>query len=506
MAIEQFQTAPWKSTHEAYRKSSLAVAPAPEYASSEVLLSSLLRTIGFELPERSVPQAGREFEKSLSKQRDRKKKPDNATLEADIALTLFHGILETPVRPNQSARRTLQVAPIVPGIATISGAARNSGNSWHAGGIVQRLVWLGSSDDAAALHLWRKLFDALTVSDRDDVFARWLQLEVAAWANDEPKWTFRIPAPDDARILSPADRSSIQYPAKRFVEDLAAIIASKPYLTRRQWISLLESVVRIAAASHVTWLCEVHGRIWGLVSGVLSHAAVPAVAEARAAVFPTRLSYFPYGDRAMSGVDDLISQYLQARIGLNATLWFLEEAGAPFVGDMSSSQGVASLCQHIRDNLSGDQPSQLQSIVGEILEREARTLLCKKGVGANMHEFIQYSLGQRQSALPILRGYDQGYFLRKRGEHSSNPWVVALGPVSILALVHCTLMGAGGPRSIHRLSDHLATYGIAIEPQKIGASDLGQQLRMLGLILDSPDAESGMLLLPPFKMLGTELI
>jgi hypothetical protein len=31
---------------------------------------------------------------------------------------------------------------------------------------------------------------------------------------------------------------------------------------------------------------------------------------------------------------------------------------------------------------------------------------------------------------------------------------------------------------------------------------LGRNLRMLGLILDSPDAESGMLLVPPFDHLG----
>jgi hypothetical protein len=56
----------------------------------------------------------------------------------------------------------------------------------------------------------------------------------------------------------------------------------------------------------------------------------------------------------------------------------------------------------------------------------------------------------------------------------------------------------GGPRSIHTLGQHLAAYGIAVDRQDIARNDLGHQLRMLGLVLDSPDAESGMLLLPPF--------
>jgi hypothetical protein len=37
-----------------------------------------------------------------------------------------------------------------------------------------------------------------------------------------------------------------------------------------------------------------------------------------------------------------------------------------------------------------------------------------------------------------------------------------------------------------------------IDYNDIAKNDLGNQLRLLGLVLDSPDAESGMLLSPPF--------
>ena len=45
----------------------------------------------------------------------------------------------------------------------------------------------------------------------------------------------------------------------------------------------------------------------------------------------------------------------------------------------------------------------------------------------------------------------------------------------------------------------MAAYGISVDHRDIARNDLGQQLRMLGLVLDSPDAESGMLLVPPFQ-------
>ncbi|MGT2465832.1 hypothetical protein ACVOMV_12875 [Mesorhizobium atlanticum] len=142
----------------------------------------------------------------------------------------------------------------------------------------------------------------------------------------------------------------------------------------------------------------------------------------------------------------------------------------------------------------------MRDVVASLEDRETRTLLCRKGIGSNINEFVRHVLGQRQTANPTLRGYDQGYVLKKAGASANSPWIVSLGPVAVLALVHCSLAGVGGPRSVHRLAQHLAQYGVSMAHRDIPQNDLGQQLRMLGLVLDSPDAESGMLLVPPFRL------
>ena len=163
---------------------------------------------------------------------------------------------------------------------------------------------------------------------------------------------------------------------------------------------------------------------------------------------------------------------------------------------------MAAFCAHLRKHREVLARAGVAQTISDTLENEARALLCKKGIGSNLMEFARHCLGQRKTASPLLRGYDQGYVLRKRGSSASSPWVVSLGPVSVLALTHCALAGMGGPRSIHRLVQHLAAYGVAVDRNDISGSDLGHQLRMLGLVLDSPDAESGMLLLPPFPTSG----
>lgn len=503
MSLMDFKQAPWRISHETYQKSALSMSPAPEYASSEVLLASLYRTIGFaSLSEGSVPQAGSSLDKRIQKLREKNQFPPNgAVLSVDSWYTVLHGVLESPKLPNQSSKRFVQVTPLASGIATFSGSARLSSNSWPAGSLIRRMVCLGSKDLESAQLLWKKLFEALSVSDNDDIFARWLEEETSAWCQDAKNWTLvKIPEDEDS-TLTDNDFKNIHFlPARRFVKDLEAIIQAKNSMTRRQWTSLLEAILRLAAVAHVTWLCDVHARIGHCLSAALTNNITLDEQHTRAAIFPEVPQYMAYGGKALQGIKDKVSSYLNARLSINAILWSLNQIGEPYTGKLSSSIGVSSLCNHIQKHRQKLINLGTQESITDLREQEARALLCKKGIGSNLLEFSRHVLGQRQTALPLLRGYDQGYILKKKGSTASSPWVVSLGPVAVLALVHCALAGMGGPRSIHRLGLHLEAYGITVDKHDIARNDLGHQLRMLGLVLDSPDAESGMLLLPPFRI------
>lgn len=500
MTLAEFKQAPWKTSHPIYRESALSISPAPEYASSEVLMASLYRTIGFEsTSEGNVPQAGRDLERKLQRLRDKRQGlPHGATVGADTWGTVLHGVLESPKLPNQSAKRFLQVTPLVPSLSLFSGSARLSTNSWPAGSLVRRMVWLGSKDHETAFALWKDLFDALGVGDDDDVFARWLEQETSAWGMPS-SWQLAEVEPQEVANLSQGDFEGMRFmPARQFTKDLRAIMQAKQAMTRRQWTSLLEAVLRLAAVAHVTWLCDVQARIWHCLYAAIGGNGPAGTDAVRTAIFPGSPQYMTYGGKALHALKDKASGYLAARLGTNTLLWSLADAGVPYDETVSSAADVARLCQHVRANHKMLGAAGIQATLADVREREARALNCKKGIGANILEFARHALGQRQTAIQLLRGYDQGYVLRKKGSSPSSPWVVSLGPVSVLALVHCALAGMGGPRSIHRLGQHLEAYGIVVDRHDIARNDLGQQLRMLGLVLDSPDAESGMLLLPPF--------
>lgn len=498
MSLEAFKARPWGKMHDAYAKSAFTMSPAPEYASSEVLLASLYRTIGFEgLSEAKVPPAGRELEGRIRAGR----RPEGTVLSADAWNTVVHWVLESPKLPNQSAKRFLQMSPVVPEAARYSGSARLAGSPWRPGQLIQRMVWLGARDSQQAAALWERLFRSLDVTEDDDAWARWLEQEFRAWQPGEAADFAPAPAgQEDVEAFPAAERACLAYPARQFVRDLEATIAAKGSMTRRQWTSMLEALIRLACASHVVWLCDFHYRLWRHLQDVVFAAEQPAstLDAMREVAFPRSLGYFAYGQAALRPVRAHAEGYLQARLGINLVLWGLDELGVGPLPVLSSPEAFARLTCLASTHRDALLARGIGTELADLRDREAATLSCSKGIGSNIHEFARHALGKRLTLNNVLKGYDQGYVLRKKGEHNGAPWVVSLGPALVIALVHCCLYQGGGPRSVNRLCEHLAAYGVAVDPKAIGASELGQNLRMLGLVLDSPDAESGMLLLPPF--------
>lgn len=493
MSLEEFRADPWGNSHAAYGKRAFFhIVPAPEFATGEVIVSSLYRACGLGLEEPKVPATGKEFAKASQMPKLHDASGSNVDLET--WRVVINAVLESPKQKGQSSRRFLQMFPIVPDVALYSGSARLSGNSWNPGNLIRRMVAFGCKDELGSAATWDRLFNALGVDDNDDIWARWLQDEFRLRRRSAPAWSVKPWSPIVS--LPTQDKDRLVFPAQQFVRDLEGIILAKPYMTRRQWVSLLEAVVRLGSVAHVLWLCEVNHRVWLAIQGALT-GDDSAITGVKIASCDT--SFLTYGKPASSLMRDYASRYLIARLGINAVLWQLEELGKP-VNSIDSLAELDNLVRGVRKERASLLEAGIMHTVLELREGEknARAIACKQGIGSNLVQFGLYVLGQRQASDETMRGFDQGYILRKNGDYASAKWIVSMGPVSILALVHCCLRDAAGPRSIQKLCQHLGLYGIGIHRDDVTASDLGRKLRTLGLVLDSPDAESGMLLIPPF--------
>jgi hypothetical protein len=499
MSYSDFKTSPWKNSDPVYKDSAFFEHnPAPEYATGEVLLSSLYRACGFpNCSEQNIPSAGRDFVKRTLMPRVHQSFGSKLTIGEwqDVMVA----ILESPKQANQSSKRFLQMMPLVPDVSLYSGSARLAGHPWNPGRLVQRMIVFGSKDREAGNQLWHLLCNALDVGDGDDVWARWLHQEFSLRRDKSIVWTpTDLPPEIQMHNLDKEDKATLSFPAQRFCSDLHAVIMAKDLMTRRQWTSMLEALLRLGAVSHVLWLCDVNARLWTCVKQLIGGGSPPAREEVMMRYVNCQGHYIGYGYPAMMVIRDYAAHYLASRIGLNAVLLTLREAGLG-VEKLDSCQATADfLAKVARERVLLKEKGVLEDVQA-LHDNDARVLACKKGIGSNLVEFCRYTLGQRQTADESLRGYDQGYFLRKKTDYSKSPFVFSMGPASILTLVHCSLFNAAGPKSIQALRRHMAQYGVGVTREDVMSGELGRKLRVLGLVLDSPDAEGGMLLVSPFN-------
>ena len=502
MNLDHFKQRPMTNMHNAYQDGFFHMFRAPENASGEVILASLYRKIGLKkIGEGMVTETGKKFSTRL-KNGERTNPFLHTGLGDNIWEFILERVLGSPKAPKQPKKKFIQLTPIVPDATLYSFAARHSGSPWNPGALIESIVGYGCNTQKDADEMWTEIFKALSIDKNDDIWARFISQEFRAWRSDDIKW--EINKFNGKCRLERNDRMKHHLPAKRFMKDMSSLLSLKQKLTRRQWISLLESLVRLGTASHILWICDVNDRIWYFFKQSLNGTPPPEIKEIGEKIMSVKKGFWRYGESAISLVKEKAREYITARIGINYVLCFIEslvESGElPEPSrKFEKLEDVHRVCQYLFENKKRLKHKELFSEISLLLEKDPRLLSCSSGITSNLVEFLRYSLGQRQTIDEETRNYDQGYWLKKKGNYSSAPWILAAGPVSLMAMAYCCSKRSSAPRTIDDFCRHLGEYGITINPVDLSSSGLIKSLRDLGLVIDSPDAEGGMVVLNPFK-------
>jgi len=504
MNVEQFINKPHSSIHKAYENSFLHMRPAPEYANGEVVLASTYRQLSSKVShvsESSVPKLGRALNKRLEKGKRPSGSAGGTNIEAEDWKQIVTGTLRSPKQPNQASKRFLQISPVVPDASIYSLSARLSANSWNPGALVAKLVQFGSASPDEAQSLWSTLFQALDIDEQDDLWARFLSREFGSWREGEHTQFFSQPSILGADTsVSGWQTDARAMPAQQFVFDLKSIIDLKKHLTRRQWISMLESLLRLGCASHVMWTSSANTSVFSALMRVLNgedpDATIRSIGDGG-----INEGYLRLGQYSASALSEIATGFIKSRLGINLLLCSLEEKqGSEFVeGTLENFSTIEALIRKLPGSLESVDIQKFRQNYQNVLESDHRLISGRKGIASNLKEFLRHVLGQRQTSEPGLDSYDQGYFLAKRGLHKSARWEVSIGPVAVLSLVHACTHDRVGTRNVDDFCRHIKKYGITVSVEDLARSSLGLTLRNLGLILDSPDAEGGMVIVSPFE-------
>jgi len=514
MSLDEYLNNPWAkgNLNKAYQSSFLHMRPAPEYASGEVLLASTYRNVGFSndvVSEGKVPTLGREFQKKIQTGKRDNNSP-HANVELDAWRQIVTGTLRSPKQRNQTAKRFLQISPVIPDAAIYSLSARLTSNSWNPGALVAKIIQFGEPVEADVDEYWDQLFHSLSVNEDDDIWARFLQQEFESWRSKstENAWSKPRQLVRDSAVKE-WHKSSVSIPAARFTKDFSRVLSLKKHLTRRQWVSMLESILRLGSASHVMWICRANHECFKLIRNAIDGKSVPDLKDIEDQLGMKR-GFWRYGQYALGTITEAATDFVKARAGLNLLFHQLEETFGTELEPtcLSNIESIEKLLKWLStSDVRGKFDTEaFRRNYQEVIESDPRIVSGKKGISSNVKEFLKEVLGQRQTAETGMDSYDQGFYLAKKSSFKNSPWLVSLGPVSVLALVHSCTHSARGPCTIDTLCRHLREYGIEIDAQEVADSMLGQTLRNLGLVLDSPDAEGGMVLVNPFELMMKEAV
>ena len=514
MTLNRFVEQPFSANHPQYDRSCLSLGVQPEYATGDVLLGSCYRA--FKLA------TSQESEVDLEKINELVRVLDSESAAGAWRFLLLDA-LRSPTRPGESSLRPLpQLVPLVPSLGNYSGVLGRRRSRWNPGQLA--VYALASGAGPSNFHnSVRALANALDVVEEvDDQFATFLEGTISRFL-DESKKPIDEDWPTPTLMWSRVPYREVRLgplsPAEAFVQDVEHLLRLKPVLTRRQWCSLFEALLRLGLTSHVLWVCRLNSVAWFFSSSILEGADPPSEQAVERTLWEQHVGHGAFldgGQAADPYFRRQVESYSVARLGLNLLLHVLEDASEGWncftddIGMLPAAKQLTSLFSHLSQSVKAGalgclEPgpvSNLKARLGLILDAESSKVSGKSaGSPKNLYEFLAHSLRRRPSKDPALKEHDQGYLLAKLPGPSNAPWVVRPGPVLLLAMCYSTCMSMqGAPVTLQHLATRFSLYGVRLSTGDLQDGAVAKDLESLGILVDSPDAGGGRLVLNPFEV------
>lgn len=414
-------------------------------------------------------------------------------------------------KPGKKANRVLTLVPITPSIAKYCCFTRKKGNPWNPGAYIEGMLLRGSPSNLVASELWKKLAEAFAVptdgeGERQDAWAVIIERAASSLMGEEvwdgkPVNELRS-SKGWARYPGAWIESLPAHPSTAFVQDIETLIQLEGSVTRRAWIGIIDCYLRLAISADMLWVGRMNRNLERLIRDAdqLNHDS--EISEGWVVErFLQEFSPIEIGGHCERILRQEVREFGKSQLFVRSYLELVSERALREVidaGGLSSLEGLTSLAK-VAQGSASSLLGKADSIRGQIID-DNPNMMSLRGRKTWTHQLyfaLRYGLGQR-SASEANRHFDQGYWCRKSGPAKNHPWNFEISPVGITLMVH--LVAAGSDMATARdLQLKLRNYGIGISMTDISRGAIGSNLRRLGLVTDSPDAEGGMVLRSPFR-------
>ena len=477
-----------------------------ENAQGEEILGSLVRALRLvPVSEAKVGKNSRDLHRRLDELGDSGLGPKSPSgLEKSERLKLFRTILASSIA--DSKKGVVRMFPLVPEICRYSAVTRYAvtGNPSNPGGYLMNMLSRSAKNEEFD-DLVNQMLSALSIQEDedsqacDDLWARFVEKEVVSWREGlVEEW--RVPSRAHDFSLSLGDVVS---PDVNFSRHFPLLLELKKTMTRRKWIAILDSYLRLAMMQDVLWVCQLQQVVLDLF---LVDFDCLTVHELEERLQPK--SIMKEGMMRSRILDSQIGGYSRTSFGLKHITDHLEQMGLTFP-ENASLEEIVWYHKQARTLLSDDQLRDLFKDYNRLIEQADDAW--RKGFDGsgsrlkNIREFIEGSTKRQEFVKDAKSGFDQGFWFDKKHRSKRSPFMWSPGPVSVFMMVYlnCRELSVESVSTNEHI-DFLATYGMDYSQKDLAHGSWGQTLRSLGLIVSSPDADGGVMIRTPFLIKESE--
>lgn len=485
-------------TEKYFKRKGFEFPIVPQNAQGEEILGSLIRALGLvSVSEGKVGKHSRELHARLGELDDSGVGPISPSrLEKSERLKLFRTILASSIA--DSKKGVVRMFPLVPEICRYSAVPSYASSTWNPGGYLMNML-SRSVESVEFDELIERMSSALNINqaedsqDCDDLWARFVEEEIASW---------REGGDEEQRPPSLASEFSLKLggvasPDVNFVRHFPLLLDLKRSMTRRKWIAILDSYLRLVMMQDVIWVCQLQQVMLDMF---LVDSDCLEIEWLEERLQPK--SMMKEGMRRSLILDSQIGGYPRVSYGLCYIVEKLEKLGLGFP-ENATLEEILGYHNGARDLMSSDQLRSLFKEFNRLIE-EADENWRKRFDGSlsrlkNIREFIEGSTKRQEFVKESKSGFDQGFWFDKKHRSKHSQFVWSPGPVSVFMMVYlnCRELGVESVSTNEHI-EFLATYGMAYSQKDLAHGAWGQTLRSLGLIVSSPDADGGVMIRTPF--------
>lgn len=477
---------------------------APENIPSvSILLGSLYRNIGLSSEgEKSTNEKAGKLYKSITANDS----VGNLFTSTQLA-SLFSSSLAVPTSTGQDKKEKFFLSPFVPAMSSYGLAARNTGNPWNPGAFIIEIIANYSPSENGFIETIRNLFSCLDINKNEDIWAHIVAEEFKS-INKLLGVESKVEFDEDKFIKMYRDgkiRKNIicesSY-ANNVFNDLNSIIKLKGSLTRQKWIGIFEAFLRLTLFNHIIYTMNLSRSYLNFILDKLDKKEKVTIGDVK-----SYLDQYDSKKHILMDVNTKRTQYININVRKYCFYnTILNGVITNYIGDdfedFKDSNHFVDFSNQLLENIKNEK-TDLNSFIVEFKTKNEQMLDSISSVNPrtlkNSKECLEY-LCQKKVTSKSDSSQDVNYIFERESHKGFAPYKFDLS-AGILSTLCCLIFSKiesdQNFMSGIEFIKHLEIYNINLNIKDISIGKIKNTMQSLGIIIDSPDTEGGVLIIRP---------